>query len=153
MAIDHFTAHQSELAALMEKLRTQLANAQKAQGEANFAQLALAGVCTSWKVSNPGEGEPAFFLHMANRRVVAQELLTPEELEEARSKGWIVASLRNVEKEPCPQCSTQLPVIEHYMRTYELDGSEVWSKACVVCCPACSITRKVRSIEERSFPF
>lgn len=94
-----------------------------------IANSAFRGVPKDWKDGYPGEYLPAYFLHDSQGRVIAEELIDPEDRRAADLKGYRVVPLSGVLKSSCPKCHVpRLAVIE---MVYE-DRSQ-WFVVCTSC--------------------
>ena len=120
----------------VERLQEQLDAAKTRNKSFRLAKLAMAGVLKDWKMEDPGEYVPAFFLRSIAGRALAKELLSAEELELAKSmpsekNSYPLLSLNEMEHSKCPQCVALLPVFEQYLRHSD-DGVD---QSLFVICP------------------
>ena len=124
----------------VSSLEEELKAAKHQSNTAAYARTILAGVLEGWKKQDPGKYGPAYRFLAGGRTVVAEELLTAEDLALAREKRISVVPLERVMHDPCPKCGPGklLPVIEEYHQTADSYDGDTWTKRRLVACLDCS---------------
>ena len=115
------------------------------------AEGVINGLKNSWDVTDPGKYSDSYFFLSFDKweRVVVNSFLLPDANVPPTYKR---VDYDEVAQCACPKCKALLPVVEHYVQTFDSPDGDEWLKREIVLCLDCKkIFELDRQVKDHRF--
>ena len=149
-------------------LKNQISEVENQINQFQTMLTVLQRLADSWRDNDPGKYDDAYFFLNGEDRVVVEEFL-PEDAKTCGSKeewvkylnsreyrgkpyevipfGMRIMPISEVLCHPCPACSEEVPLVEHYVQAYDGPSGDLWVKELLALCAQC---QKVFVVDKKS---